>query len=706
MEYILNRMFAAVLAVTPWAVGLIAVLLWLRRAGGRKLSPRFFQLAFLILAVRLALPVDLSLPDAPVKAPMPAAIQQELEKMTFAIPEISVEQAVAPAIAQPIPETAPQDLEPQAAAPVKKSQKNLLPFLWFGGAILFLSAQLSMYAVFCIRLLRGRSPADEAIRELAEEQFGRSVRVYWMDGIASPMLAGLFRPAVYLPKDGVRTEDLPYVLAHEACHARRKDVPAQFLLLAAQAVHWFDPMVHWMARAARQDMERGCDEAVLAGQDLEYRRAYGSAVLSGLKIARRSRALTLSTGFSSGTDLKRRFKEMFDMNQKSKGLPLLAALAALVAVSSFLVSCGAAAQKASDEASSVAPAFVESTSDQPESEPASEQTSEPESKPASEAEPEKASAEEPQSDSRLQLAPLEEAMLQSAVPFVWPLEDGAEDCYVIRNMDSFHKGTDVAAPEGTKILAMHDGTVKTAQEHWSYGNVIEIEGSDGFSTLYAHCKELKVNVGDTVKAGDVIATVGMTGQSTGNHLHVEIKKDGELQQPKEYLEQAGMSEHVTKEEPVLQISELPQPETAFVQPLRKNNILVSNCMTERHKGADLVADEGDEILAMQSGTVKTAEFDSDKGNYVLIEGSDGFSTLYAHCKELKVNAGETVKAGDVIATVGMTGKSTGNHLHLEIRKGGECLQPLEYLRNVELVMPQEAQSGLAKNAPQRVACDE
>lgn len=575
MEYILNRMFAAVLAVTPWAVGLIAVLLWLRRAGSRKLSPRFFQLAFLILAVRLALPIDFSLPDAPVKAPMPAAIQQELEEMTFEIPQISVGQVVAPAIIQPEPEAAPQDPAPQPPMPVlKKTHKNMLPFLWFGGVALFLFTQLGMYAVFCTRLLRRRSPAEEDIRELARKQFGRPVRVYWMEEIASPMLAGLFRPAVYLPKDGVHTEDLPYMLAHEACHARRKDVPAQFLLLAAQAVHWFDPMVHWMAHAARQDMERGCDEAVLAGRDLEYRRAYGSAVLSSLKSSRRSRTLTLSTGFSSGTDLKRRFKEMFDMNQKSKGLPLLAALAALVAAGSFLVSCGAAAPKAPAETSSGTPAFVESTSDQPESESAGE----PESKPASEAEPEKASNEEPQSD----------AQQMSSQPQL-------------------------------KLMG-------TAQS-----------------------------------------------QSAG---------------------------------PILQVAELPQPEAAFVLPLRKNNILVSSCMTERHKGADLVADEGDEILAMQSGTVKKAEFESDKGNYVLIEGSDGFSTLYAHCKELKVSAGDTVKAGDVIATVGMTGKSTGNHLHLEIRKGGECLQPIEYLKGAGMEISEESQSGLAENLLQRVACDE
>ncbi len=539
MEHILNGMFAAVLAVTPWAVVLIGALLWLRRAGRKRLSPRFFQLAFLLMALRLALPFDFSLPKAPVKAPMPTLVQQELEKAPPAMPEMRLEQKLPQAEEQPrpVPATMPAPAE---------VHRNWLPVLWLAGAAGFLSLRLAAYGAFCIRLAKKRRLADRQTQAAAEQQFGWPVRVYRVSGIQSPMLVGLGRPAVYLPEGGVRAENLPYVLAHEACHARRLDVPAQFLMMTAQAVHWFDPMVHWMARAARQDMERSCDEAVLAGRDLSYRQAYGSAVLAGLKTVRRERALTLSTGFSAGKDLKRRFQEMFELNKKSKGLPLLAALAALVAAGSILVSCGAPKPETFAETSSAVPAFVESTSKDAESEAESRPQKEPENQPEEPAEgKEDAGKAQPEV---LELPAGNAELPQPETAFVWPLDETESDCEVSRKMENYHKGIDIKAPEETAIRAMQDGTVKTAGFHYSYGNRVELEGADGFSTLYAHCKELKVKEGDAVKAGDVIATVGHTGNSTGSHLHLEVLKDGSLLQPAGYLQAAAAASDVLPKE--------------------------------------------------------------------------------------------------------------------------------------------------------------
>ncbi len=91
----------------------------------------------------------------------------------------------------------------------------------------------------------------------------------------------------------------------------------------------------------------------------------------------------------------------------------------------------------------------------------------------------------------------------------------------------FHKAFDIAAHKGTSILAAADGKVITAKYSSSYGNYVVILHSDGYSTLYAHASKLLVSVGDRVKQGDVIALVGTTGQSTGNHLHFEIiQEDG------------------------------------------------------------------------------------------------------------------------------------------------------------------------------------
>lgn len=86
---------------------------------------------------------------------------------------------------------------------------------------------------------------------------------------------------------------------------------------------------------------------------------------------------------------------------------------------------------------------------------------------------------------------------------------------------SFHKGIDIPAPENTNILSCDDGIITFSGVMNGYGNVVKIKHFDGKETLYAHNNLNIVEKGDVVKAGDVIAKVGTTGNSTGNHLHFE-----------------------------------------------------------------------------------------------------------------------------------------------------------------------------------------
>ena len=97
-----------------------------------------------------------------------------------------------------------------------------------------------------------------------------------------------------------------------------------------------------------------------------------------------------------------------------------------------------------------------------------------------------------------------------------------------------HRGIDVAAPGGTPIVAAESGTVITAGWNGSYGNYIAISHGAGVVTLYAHCSALYVSYGDYVSAGQTIAAVGTTGDSTGNHLHFEVQVNGGLANPLSY----------------------------------------------------------------------------------------------------------------------------------------------------------------------------
>jgi murein DD-endopeptidase MepM/ murein hydrolase activator NlpD len=95
----------------------------------------------------------------------------------------------------------------------------------------------------------------------------------------------------------------------------------------------------------------------------------------------------------------------------------------------------------------------------------------------------------------------------------------------------YHKGVDIAVATGTEILAVHDGVVTFAGNNGDYGLVVMITGEKGVETCYAHCSQLLVTQGQSVKMGDVIAKVGSTGNSTGAHLHFEVLKNGQYLNP-------------------------------------------------------------------------------------------------------------------------------------------------------------------------------
>mgnify|MGYP002579197118 CR=1 FL=1 len=100
---------------------------------------------------------------------------------------------------------------------------------------------------------------------------------------------------------------------------------------------------------------------------------------------------------------------------------------------------------------------------------------------------------------------------------------------------STHTGLDIAVSTGTPIKVIADGTVVSAQYTGAYGNLVKIDHGNGFESWYAHTSKMYVTVGQKVSAGDVIAAVGSTGNSTGPHLHLEIRLNGQSVDPQKYL---------------------------------------------------------------------------------------------------------------------------------------------------------------------------
>jgi murein DD-endopeptidase MepM/ murein hydrolase activator NlpD len=104
-----------------------------------------------------------------------------------------------------------------------------------------------------------------------------------------------------------------------------------------------------------------------------------------------------------------------------------------------------------------------------------------------------------------------------------------------------HEGIDIGARSGAPIRAAADGVIRKASWYGGYGNAVIIDHGGGVSTLYGHASSLDVRVGQRVSAGEVIAKVGSTGDSTGPHLHFEVEVDGRKRDPRPWLKERGVT---------------------------------------------------------------------------------------------------------------------------------------------------------------------
>ncbi len=221
--------------------------------------------------------------------------------------------------------------------------------------------------------------------------------------------------------------------------------------------------------------------------------------------------------------------------------------------------------------------------------------------------------------------------------------------------------------EETEITAFLDGTViKAADSGWNLGlgKYVVIDHGSGISTVYASLGSVDVSEGQEVSAGDTIARAGMTGRSTGIHLHFEIRENGE---PSKLMNSYG--------------------KVKLCWVVGGDGGLISEVMDGYggyygHKGIDIAAERGTPVLAAADGKVYTAEWTVGYGKCVMID-HDGYVTVYGHLDDIYVSDGEKVNRGDAIGTIGSTGYITGTALHFEVRFGDTdeyvCINPLSML---------------------------
>jgi uncharacterized membrane protein YkoI len=149
--------------------------------------------------------------------------------------------------------------------------------------------------------------------------------------VSSPMLIGFFKPTILLPDKEISEDELIHAFSHELTHYKRMDLWINLSALLATEMHWFNPLVYLMAKAARADCEAACDEAVVNGYCLERRKQYGETILGFIGASRASTPLLSTYFYGGGNSMKKRLFAIMNTTQKSKGMVAACVAAAIAA---------------------------------------------------------------------------------------------------------------------------------------------------------------------------------------------------------------------------------------------------------------------------------------------------------------------------------------------------------------------------------------
>lgn len=338
-EKLLNNLMQIGLTVSLAAL----VPLILRRLMKKRYPARMVCVVWAILALRLLIPVQLTLPQAPVQVMPRTSYVVQSDQTAFRQAGLPVTQMPA----RWVTGTQAQTLSAADTGTVKTVDiTDILLTLWLAGVIACVLWQgIGYYRL--IRSLKGTSCSIERadLHTILQEQcadlvIDREIPLRVSSAADCPMLAGFIHPTLYLPDERISRTDAAFIFRHELTHYKHGDLWLKLLLLAARCLHWFNPLVHLIARFAQEDIEAACDDAVVRGHDGAYRRAYGETILrSAIAQAQKRKALVSCFGDDKKT-LMRRFEGLFDKSVKKRGVALVVIIALLVGSLSCTIAVG------------------------------------------------------------------------------------------------------------------------------------------------------------------------------------------------------------------------------------------------------------------------------------------------------------------------------------------------------------------------------
>lgn len=248
-------MFRTIFIVSVTTSVLIALLLCFAPLLDKRYSARWRYFIWLIIALRLVIPWNPSMPRAPIQ--IPVAERQIEAEMRIDDPEAQS----AFEYREEITDTG----ETVYKVPII-SWNDLIFYIWLIVAVGVFLFHMASYFRFRLAIRKSITPTAEK-------------NVYHCSEIDTPLVVGFIHPMILLPENCYTERELEFILAHERTHLRRGDLWYKLLLVIVRSVHWWNPIVWLMTRQANRDLEYSCDSIVVKGKDMDYRKEYSMTIL-------------------------------------------------------------------------------------------------------------------------------------------------------------------------------------------------------------------------------------------------------------------------------------------------------------------------------------------------------------------------------------------------------------------------------------------
>ena len=648
------------------------------------------------------------------------------------------------------------------------TQKNLyiISIIWLLGMVVLFALKLFGYAFFLIKLRRcsDKISCPELLKYTNKRIITRT-----SDKISSPLMIGLLKPTLLLPKTTMTEEQFDNILAHEMVHFKRKDIWYKWFISIVKCIHWYNPTVYYISKQADIECEISCDLAVVKGMSEEQERNYINTILT-LLAAGNQRKAALTTGMTSDKKtLKRRFTMIKNKVKFNKKTLIISLILALVVLCGTVLASGLLNGKILNEYENELLAvstdarendnfnFLVLGVDENNRADTIMLLSFEDGNVTGTSIPRDTAFISKELNRKVKLSEILNSengnqkvidavrdtlsvpityyakVNLSAVKEIVDSVGGIEiDVPMDMEYDDPHKNLHIKLKQGRHTLNGDAvcGLLQFRRSNngtgYPQGDMTRIEVGQQVISEFIKQKLNKEFIDKSPDIFKILADNMETNYPVSNLMN-DIKLLDKMKSNIEFriidgtlnADETGIMFYDINNGEVVSVVSKPklvtdeqsetvsQPKTTLDVTVNENedvelkkiglNKDVANPVEgevslnfgkrehpitkeiHEHNGIDIKAPEGTDVVTSITGTVTDVGFDSEKGNYIVVENGN-VKTLYAQLASTSVKKGDKVTAKQSIGTVGKTGTATGAHLHFEVMVDGEYVDPAAYIK--------------------------